>query len=104
MTYQSSVLAALEEVENALKNYAASRERFDARRAAAEAARNAAELSRKLYQSGLADFQQVLETQRTQLSAEDALAMADASLRTGLITLYKALGGGWDASAKDKTS
>ncbi|MBK7646379.1 MAG: TolC family protein [Betaproteobacteria bacterium] len=104
LTYQSSVLAALEEVENALKNYAASRERFDARRAAAEAARNAAELSRKLYQSGLADFQQVLETQRTQLSAEDALAMADASLRTGLITLYKALGGGWDASAKDKTS
>lgn len=104
VSYQSSVLAALEDVENALKNYAASRERFDARRAAAASARNAAELSRNLYQSGLADFQQVLDTQRTQLSAEDSLATADASLRTSLITLYKALGGGWEATANDSTS
>lgn len=104
ISYQSSVLSALEEVENALKSYAASRERFDARRAAAESARNAADLSRNLYQSGLADFQQVLDTQRTQLSAEDSLATADASLRTSLITLYKALGGGWEATANDKTS
>lgn len=104
VSYQSSVLSAFEEVENALKGYAAARERVDARRAAAESARNAADLSRQLYQSGLADFQQVLETQRTQLSAEDALATADASLRTSLIALYKALGGGWDASANDKTS
>lgn len=104
ISYQSSVLSALEEVENALKSYAASRERFDARRAAAESARNAADLARNLYQSGLADFQQVLDTQRTQLSAEDSLATADASLRTSLITLYKALGGGWEATANDKTS
>jgi NodT family efflux transporter outer membrane factor (OMF) lipoprotein len=104
VSYQSSVLSALEEVENALASYAAARERLDARRAAAESARNAAELSRKLYQSGLADFQQVLETQRSQLTAEDNLAIADATLRTSLITLYKALGGGWEASAEEKAS
>jgi NodT family efflux transporter outer membrane factor (OMF) lipoprotein len=104
VSYQSSVLSALEEVENALKGYAAARERLDARRAAGESARKAAELSRSLYQSGLADFQQVLETQRTQLSAEDSLAAADATLRTSLIALYKALGGGWETSANEKTS
>jgi len=104
VSYQSSVLSALEEVENALKGYAAARERLDARHAAAESARNAAELSRSLYQSGLADFQQVLETQRTQLSTEDSLAAADATLRTSLIALYKALGGGWETSANEKTS
>lgn len=104
VSYQSHVLAALEEVENALKGYAAARERADARRAAAESARTAAELSRNLYQAGLADFQQVLETQRTQLTAEDGLATADATLRTSLITLYKALGGGWDVSANEKRS
>lgn len=104
LSYQSSVLSALEEVENALKSYAAARERVDARRAAAESARNAAELSRNLYQSGLADFQQVLETQRTQLTAEDNLASADATLRTSLITLYKALGGGWGISTNEKAS
>lgn len=104
VSYQSGVLSALEEVENALKSYAAARERVDARRAAAESARNAAELSHNLYQSGLADFQQVLETQRTQLTAEDSLASADATLRISLIALYKALGGGWNLSASGKTS
>lgn len=104
VSYQISVLSALEEVENALKGYAAARERVDARRAAAESARAAAELSRSLYQSGLADFQQVLETQRTQLTAEDSLATADASLITSLVALYKALGGGWETPADRKTS
>lgn len=104
ISYQSGVLSALEEVENALTGYAAARERVDARQAAAEAARTAADLSRKLYQSGLADFQQVLETQRSQLSAEDGLAAADATLRTSLITLYKSLGGGWEASKDGEKS
>lgn len=95
ISYQSSVLVALEEIENALQSYAAGRERVDARRAAAEAARNAALLSRNMYQSGLADFQKVLETERTRLSAEDNLATAEAGMRTSLVKLYKALGGGW---------
>ncbi len=104
ISYQSSVLTALEEVENALKNYAVGRERLQARQAAADAARHAAVLTRQLYQSGLVDFPQVLETQRTQLNAEDSLITAEASLCTSLITLYKALGGGWDSSAKDRSS
>lgn len=102
--YQSSVLAALEEVENALTAYAAGRERVAARQAAADAARNAAQLSRNLYQSGLADFQKVLETERTRLSAEDSLASAEAAMRTNLIKLYKALGGGWEPPKHEKAS
>ncbi len=93
--YEAAVLVALEEVENALAAYASGRERVDARRVAAEAAQEAASLSRNLYQAGLADFQKVLETERTRLSAEDNLAIAEAAMRTNLIKLYKALGGGW---------
>ena len=97
-SYRSAVLTALEEVENALTAHAQARERVAARLAAAESARNAATLNRQLYESGLVDFQKVLETQRTQLSAEDTLATAQATLRTTLIQLYKALGGGWTAA------
>jgi len=104
IAYRSGVLAALEEVENALAAYAADRERVEARQAAAEAARNAAQLSRNLYQSGLADFQKVLETERTRLSAEDNLAIAEATMRSDLIKLYKALGGGWEAGAVQEIS
>lgn len=99
ISYEASVLSALEEVENGLTAYAASRQRVAARQAAADAARNAAALSRNLYQAGLADFQKVLETERTRLSAEDNLATADATVLSSLIKLYKALGGGWDAPA-----
>ncbi|MBS1187752.1 MAG: efflux system, outer rane lipoprotein, NodT [Burkholderiaceae bacterium] len=99
ISYQKSVLLALEEVENGLKSYAVGRERVDARRGAAEAARNAAQLTRNLYQSGLADFQKVLETERTLLSAEDNLAVAEAGMRTSLVKLYKALGGGWESQS-----
>jgi len=97
VAYESSVLTALEEVENALAAHAAGRERVEARRQAAEAARNAARLARQLYESGLTDFQKVLETERTLLTAEDSLANAETTVLTSLIQLYKALGGGWQA-------
>ena len=57
----------------------------------------AAELARAQYQAGLADFQSVLETQRTLLTAQDNLASANADVLTAVIQLYKALGGGWQA-------
>jgi len=99
VTYQKSVLTALEDVENALRSYASGRDRVDARSKAAESARNAAQLTRQQYQSGLVDFQKVLDTERTLLTAEDNLASAEASMRTSLVTLYKALGGGWEPAA-----
>ena len=99
ISYEASVLGALEEVENALTAYAVAHERVAARRAAAAAARNAEQLARSLYESGLTDFQKVLETERSRLTTEDSLATAEAAVLGNLIKLYKALGGGWQASA-----
>jgi outer membrane protein, multidrug efflux system len=99
IAYQSSVLTALEDVENALAGYAAGRERVASSRRAAEAARNAADLARNLYQAGAVDFQKVLDTDRTRLSAEDSLASAESDLLATVIKLYKALGGGWRSAA-----
>jgi outer membrane protein, multidrug efflux system len=96
IAYESGILTALEEVENALKAHAASRDRLDARQAAALAARNAAQLVQQQYQAGLSDFQKVLDTQRTRLTAEDNLSTAQSAVLTSLIKLYKALGGGWE--------
>jgi len=95
VAYESSILTALEDVENALVAYAAGRTRLDTRRRAAESARSAAQLARTLYEAGSVDFQQVLDTDRTRLSAEDGLASAESELLAAVIKLYKALGGGW---------
>jgi multidrug efflux system outer membrane protein len=95
IAYESVVLAALKEVEDALVALSNSRERLATLRRAAEAARNASLLARYRYTSGLIDFQSVLQTQVTLLSVEDSVANAQADLGVAHIHLYKALGGGW---------
>ncbi|MDR1934725.1 MAG: efflux transporter outer membrane subunit [Candidatus Accumulibacter sp.] len=98
VAWEKSLLTALEDVENALSAYANGRDRVDARRLAADAAANAAGLARAQYQAGLVDFQRVLESERTLLSAQDSLVSAEAEVLTAVIQLYKALGGGWDTT------
>lgn len=95
VAYEKAILTALEDVENALVAYAVGHERVAARRRAAQAAGNAAQLARTQYRAGLVDFQKVLDTERTRLSAEDGLATAESDVLTATIKLYKALGGGW---------
>ena len=101
--HRASVLTALKDVEDALVALQGDRERLARLRAAATAADNAALLARQRYASGLVDFQTVLETQRSQLSAQDSVASAGADLAGDHVRLYKALGGGWqpDAASAD---
>lgn len=93
--HRAAVLTALKDVEDALVALRGDRERLETLRAAAEAADNAALLARQRYASGLVDFQTVLETQRSQLSAQDSVASAQAAVASDHVRLYKALGGGW---------
>ncbi|MCZ2405451.1 MAG: efflux transporter outer membrane subunit [Burkholderiales bacterium] len=93
--YQSAVLASLQEVEDALAALQGERARLARLQEAAQAADQAALLAGQRYASGLIDFAAVLETQRTLLATQDAVAVSQASLGTGHVRLYKALGGGW---------
>jgi multidrug efflux system outer membrane protein len=95
IAYESAVLTALEEVENALVAFGNSGARRAALAEAVTAARNAALLARHRYHAGLIDFQTVLDTERTVLSIEDSHAASEADGVLALIQLYKALGGGW---------
>lgn len=99
--YDATVLAALQEVEDALIALRGDRERLSSLQRAAEAAGNAASMATQRYGSGLIDFQTVLDTQRTQLNTQDSVAGANADLSADHVRLYKALGGGWlpDADA-----
>jgi len=93
--YEGVMLTALEEVENALAAYAREQERREKLSAAADASRTAVELARELYTRGLSDFLSVLDAQRAQFAAEDALAVSRTAVVTDAVALYKALGGGW---------
>jgi outer membrane protein, multidrug efflux system len=98
-SYRQSILAALEDVENALLSLRAARERQEQFAIALEAAGNTAILARSQYQAGLTDFQTLLEAERSLLSARDGLANSRGDEAQALVQLYRALGGGWDASA-----
>lgn len=104
ITYEAVVLNALKEVEDALVSLSTSRERLATLRRAAEAARNASLLARYRYNSGLIDFQSVLQTQATLLSVEDSVANAQAEIGVAHVHLYKALGGGWQPESAALTS
>lgn len=94
-SYESVVLAAYEEVENALDAWTSEQRRHEALVRAVESARRAAELALVQYNSGLVDFQTVLTADRQLISLEDSLAISDGEMTSNLIRLYKALGGGW---------
>ncbi len=95
VNYESTVLAALEEAENALAALAHTRQRQVNLQNATNAARLAALLARHRYTAGVTDFQTVLDTERTVLTLEDSLTASEAEHVSALIQLYKALGGGW---------
>jgi len=96
--YDHTVLGALEETENALVTHARARDRLAHVQQAAESSDTAARLARMRFQSGLVDFLQVLDAERTQLEAEDRLAQSRTDAATSLIAVYKALGGGWEGA------
>jgi outer membrane protein TolC len=93
--YEATVLAAYEEVENALDSWSNEQRRHAALVEAAASARRAAGLALVQYNSGLVDFQTVLTADRQLVSLEDSLAVSDGERTSNLIRLYKALGGGW---------
>jgi NodT family efflux transporter outer membrane factor (OMF) lipoprotein len=93
--YESTVLTALENVENALVAYSNEQTRRKSLIQAAKAGEAAFDLARDQYSSGLVDFQTVLDAQRSLLTAQDELASSDSKVTSNLIQLYKALGGGW---------
>jgi len=100
--YRQTVLNALEEVEGVLIALAKEKEHYDALARAVEANRKAVELSLRLYAAGEIYFLDVLNAQRSLFVTEDALSQSKSSLSTDLVSLYKALGGGWHEPAGDE--
>lgn len=101
VSYEKTVLEALEEVENALVSHANSRRREQALREAVDAAHNAVLMARHLYATGITDVQKVLDTERTLLTVQYSLKTTQAENISALIRLYKALGGGWQTNVSD---
>ena len=93
------MLLALEESENAFSDYAKRQQRLVSLVRQAEASRAAADQAAIRYREGTVDFLVLLDAERERLAAEDAQASAEVELYSGIVAIYKALGGGWQPPA-----
>jgi multidrug efflux system outer membrane protein len=91
--FEQVVLRALEETENALVTYREDQQRLVKLAEQARESSRAAAIARVRYREGAADFLALLDAERTELQAEDAVAEAEAGVFTSVIAVYKALGG-----------
>ncbi len=94
--YENTVLEALEEVENAAVNYTEETQRMEFLRDSVVAAQRSVELVGVLYKSGLTDFQNVLDMERSLAEQEDRFVESVGFVTQNMIAIYRALGGGWD--------
>jgi NodT family efflux transporter outer membrane factor (OMF) lipoprotein len=93
--YQNSVLTAQQQVEDGLATFLQSRKEVDDLRASVAAANAALGLAILQYQLGTRDFTTVLTAEQNLYTAQTDLASAEGNVSTGLATVYRALGGGW---------
>ncbi len=104
IAYEQSILNALEEVTDAMVSYERERQRRDRLQEAADASQRSVDLVRTQYVSGLTNFQNVLDSQRSLFRQQDQLADSDGRVIKNLIDLNRALGGGWSLDAISQDS
>ncbi len=96
LSYKTTVLRALREVEDAMAGFLRTREQVTSLRQSADASRRAVELSLAQYRDGLEDFTRVLNSQLFLVQQQDRLTHAQGEIARNVIAMYKALGGGWE--------
>jgi NodT family efflux transporter outer membrane factor (OMF) lipoprotein len=97
-TYQNSVLKASQEVDDGIVGFLKTLEATSAQQNAVTAARRSVELASLQYREGAIDYQRVLDSERTLLQEDNNLVNLRSNAATNVISLYKALGGGWEMS------
>jgi NodT family efflux transporter outer membrane factor (OMF) lipoprotein len=93
--YQNSVLTAQKQVEDGLASFLEGRLQVDDLRRSVAAARAALALAFIQYNLGTRDFTTVLTAEQNLYTAQNNLAIAEGTVASGLVSVYRALGGGW---------
>ena len=100
--FQGSVLQALQDTEEAVTNYGAELDRRASLITSRDQARIAAQLAEVQYQNGAASFLDIITAQTNLVNAEQALASSDQAIVSDQVSVFKALGGGWEQAPEAK--
>lgn len=95
-TYRKTIVQAFTDVDNALFSIKQTTIKLQLQRDVVNASRRAFDLAEQQLRAGTADIVTVLNTQLTLFQAEDTLAQAQLARLLAIVSLYQALGGGWE--------
>jgi NodT family efflux transporter outer membrane factor (OMF) lipoprotein len=95
-TYRKTVVQAFADTDNALFSIRQTTEKLRLQREVVAASQRAFELSEQQLRAGTADIVTVLNTQLSLFQAEDVLWQAKLARLLAFVSLYQALGGGWE--------
>lgn len=95
VNYQNAVLAAHQEVEDAIISFIEAKQRLEQLRQSAAAVAEAVETVRLQYKEGKADFGRVFVLESALVQRQDELVSVEAEVSISLVKIYKGLGGGW---------
>jgi len=104
LNYESSIQNAFADVENALVARTKIAEQLQAQKRLVDAAREYTRLAQLQYDGGYSPYSTVLQAQEQLFPAELNYAQYRTSLRTALVNVYKAMGGGWVTVADGMTT
>ena len=93
--YQNTVLKAQKEVEDGIASFIYSREQAKFLEQSVAAAEGALRIALIQYRDGIVDFTAVLTAEQNLYQAQNDLVLATGGIALGLISTYRALGGGW---------
>lgn len=96
VNYEAVVLRAQQEAEDGITGFAKSHQTAAFTQNAVTSAQRSSDIAFVQYREGAVDFQRVIDALRALLQEEIRLADAQSDIATNLISLYKALGGGWE--------
>jgi NodT family efflux transporter outer membrane factor (OMF) lipoprotein len=102
--YRASIIAALNDVENALAAIEYLNQAREFQLGSVTQSERAFEGARSRYQAGSLDFLTLLEAQRTLYAARDQLIQYKLARLQALVALCKALGGGWSAPQRQSAT
>jgi NodT family efflux transporter outer membrane factor (OMF) lipoprotein len=97
LTYRDTVLRANEEVENGIVSFLREQDRVASLTGSTNAAARSVELASRQYEKGMIDYQPLLDSERVLTHQQDTLTESRGLVGIHLVSIYKALGGGWQA-------
>jgi len=100
LNYQRTVLAAVEQADDAIRDYAAAQDQLSNLADALTAARRAVQIASQRYDRGFTNYLDVIDAQRELYALQDQYAVTQEQVVAQFIAIYKALGGGWELYGK----